>query len=107
MPFFGVQGTSGKPGPRGQRGPTVSLTQQIPVGVQMAILAPEVNGEVLPSTPPLRGGETCNCFACEFHVFVSRDLEEKGDQGVQQEKPDPRFVLYSASFSLRKSSVGV
>lgn len=57
VPFVGLQGTSGKPGPRGQRGPTVSLSQQTPVAVQMAILAPECNGEVLPSNAPAMRGK--------------------------------------------------
>lgn len=35
------QGTAGKSGPRGQRGPTVSLTQQTRAYIQMASLAPE------------------------------------------------------------------
>lgn len=95
--FLGPQGTSGKPGPRGQRGPTVSLSQQTPAGAQMAVLAPEAHGEVLP-----RRGGTRNRFAFEFRVFLPRDLEERGDQGVQQERLDPRFVFYMTSLFLRK-----
>lgn len=43
-----LQGTAGKPGPRGQRGPTVSLTQQTRAYIQMASLAPRAEVEVLP-----------------------------------------------------------